>query len=287
MQKSIKVYYYYSYSFADAITPLLINRIIDRRRISRKPIPAINGNLENKVGGPFFLSLGSIFHHANDGDVIWGSGINPVWQKKIKDGIKLDIRAVRGPLTQYYAEKELGIECPKIYGDPILLFPNFFPEFKVHTKRDYIVILQHNDEEFVLKNKDFFKNANILICQRYNRLPWFEVVREILSSSFVISSSLHGLIFAEIYGIPARWLYNERFPSSRTETRFKYNDYYTCTGRSMNDFASSIDEALEMGGKEPIASYDPGPFIKSFPYDCFRNKYENIFWSLFGKLCLN
>ena len=280
-------YYYYSYSFADSITPILITRIINRKRISRTPLRSINGHLEKNMKGPFFLSLGSIFHLARDNDVIWGSGINPVWQKNIKEPPKkLDIKAVRGPLTQNYAEAKLGIKCPKIYGDPVLLFPRYFPEFKVHKKKDYIVILQHNDEEYAFKNLDLFKNHNIFFCQRYNKQSWIEVVNKILSSTFVISSSLHGLIFAEVYGIPARWLYNENFPSSKTESRFKYNDYYASTGRSMDDFANSIDEALEMGGKEPITSYNPKPLIKSFPYDLFRNKYENLFWNFFDKLHL-
>lgn len=48
------------------------------------------------------------------------------------------------------------------------------------------------------------------------------------------SSSLHGLIFAEAFGVPARWLHPPKQPglrsgSSQTQGWFKYVDYYTAT----------------------------------------------------------
>ena len=68
-------------------------------------------------------------------------------------------------------------------------------------------------------------------------------IRAILDSELVISTSLHGLVLADAYGIPARML-----RITENEPLFKYQDYYEGTGRSTFAFATSVEEALAMGG---------------------------------------
>jgi hypothetical protein len=67
----------------------------------------------------------------------------------------------------------------------------------------------------------------------------------------VVSTSLHGIIFSEAFGIPARWVHDARLPSSK-EGVFKYNDHLLSTGRPANLFASSMEEAVSMGGMPRI-----------------------------------
>jgi pyruvyltransferase len=93
---------------------------------------------------------------------------------------------------------------------------------------------------------------------------WNRVVEEIVSSDFVIASSLHGLIVAEAYGIPARYI-----RLSETESLFKYEDYALGSGRPGFDYATSFDEAVEMGGMAPI-SFDTQALLSAFPYDLWR-----------------
>ena len=50
-------------------------------------------------------------------------------------------------------------------------------------------------------------------------------VRALLGAERVVSSSLHGVILAEAYGIPATYL-----DSGNGENRFKYDDYYAGHG---------------------------------------------------------
>lgn len=63
----------------------------------------------------------------------------------------LDVRAVRGPLTREFLLKK-GIACPEIYGDPTLLFPLYFPEFKKAAKssRDYSIVPHFSDEHLLI-----------------------------------------------------------------------------------------------------------------------------------------
>ena len=61
---------------------------------------------------------------------------------------------------------------------------------------------------------------------------------DIFNTELILSSSLHGVILAEAYGIPAVLIRNENEPL------FKYKDYYMGTGRDKVVFAKSIKEGL-------------------------------------------
>lgn len=87
-----------------------------------------------------------------------------------------------------------------------------------------------------------------------------------MESDFVISGSLHGIIVAEAFGIPARLLYN-----NSSEPLYKYIDYYMGTGRAHFAYALSIEEALEMQGEAP-AVFDASALLSSFPFDLFEPK---------------
>jgi pyruvyltransferase len=95
------------------------------------------------------------------------------------------------------------------------------------------------------------------------------VIEKILDSKFVISSSLHGVIVAEAYGIPAKLL-----RIAETEPLFKFNDYYAGTGRDHFEFATSVEEALQMGGEEPFKC-DLEALYNSFPFEYWPNAIFN------------
>jgi len=94
-------------------------------------------------------------------------------------------------------------------------------------------------------------------------LPWAEIVKKITQSRLVISSSLHGIIVAESFGIPTRFL-----KMTWTESLLKYQDYYESTGRQNFRYATSIQEALKMGGEKP-GYIDTQLLLDSFPRDYF------------------
>ena len=75
---------------------------------------------------------------------------------------------------------------------------------------------------------------------------------------------MHGLVIAEAFGIPARYIRHSDF-----EHLFKYEDYVLGTGRSELAYATSFDEALEMGGMPP-ARFDSDRIMAAFPYDLWR-----------------
>lgn len=232
-------------NFGDALSQVLVERMIGQQ-------------IEVGEGNPKLLGMGSIMSYARDGDVIWGTGVNGKTKEKDYLFTHLDVRAVRGPLTRAFLLKR-GIHCPEVYGDPTLLLPYYFPELKKaeNPSHDYIVVPHFSDEYLFTENMVSVKE------------PWDVVVGKILDSKFVIASALSGVIVAEAFGIPARLLQVNN--KSNTEDLFKYTDYYQGTGRPDFKFATSIEEALQMGG-EPMPTCDLEKLRGAFPFELFPPK---------------
>lgn len=233
-------------NFGDILSLKLVERIVGGDvEVVTKP---------RSFKGKKLLAIGSILYFASQNDVLWGTGFNG----KVLDISKynfrnLDVRAVRGPLTRQFLQEQFNIECPEIYGDPALLCPYFFPEFQrsEYPTNDYIIIPHYSEQAMFPKDEQ----GRIV----YSTDPWDEVIQKIVDSQFVISSSLHGVVVAEAYGIPARML-----RVSENEPLIKYQDYYQGTNRPDFKFATSVEEALEMGGERPFEC-DLKLLLQAFP----------------------
>ena len=237
-------------NFGDVLSLKLLERITQKpiRVYSRKP-----NYTEKKL-----LAIGSILSFATDHDVIWGTGVNgKLLAKKHYLFRNLDVRAVRGPLTREFLTELCGVACPEVYGDPALLMPYFFPEFQrsESPEFDYIVIPHYSEAQHFPKERFGYVV--------YPTEPWDAVVQKICNAKFVISSSLHGVIVAEAYGIPARLL-----RITQNEPIFKYCDYYYGTNRYDFRCATSVEEALQMGGERPFEC-DLAQLYAAFPFEFF------------------
>lgn len=247
----LPICYWQGYSFinfGDYLSVVLVERIVEQPiQIYRKGIHA---------GQKKLLAVGSILALADNGDVVWGSGLSGKSLNLNKYRFNtLDVRAVRGPLTREFLIKNFHIDCPPIYGDPALLFPYFFPEFK---KSEYpsneFIIIPHYSELHLFPKEDY---PNVISPLE----PWDRVINKIINSKFVISSSLHGIVIAEAYGIPARLL-----KVTFNEPLLKYRDYYLGTQRPNFQIATSVEEALLMGGEPPFKC-DLKKLYDAFPFD--------------------
>lgn len=197
------------------------------------------------------LAIGSVMHYAEDGDVIWGTGVNGKVPLEYIRARRLDIRAVRGPKTRNILV-DMGMTVPKVFGDPALLVPSLFENrFTVKAMQDYIVIPNLHDLPLV-------SDTERLVSPLWG---WNRVVERIASAKFVVASSLHGIILAEAMGVPARYT-----RLSETESRFKYDDYAQGTGRDELIPAFSIEEALTLGAHPPMEC-DIEELKRAFPID--------------------
>lgn len=217
---------------------------------------------EDKVEKTAHLyAIGSIIQGGAQNAVIWGSGL-----KHGADDIsilmrftrKLDIRLVRGPDTRKILISK-GYECPEIYGDPAVLMPLIYQAEK-RVKKDYTIVLHY----------DSYYNIQESITPMTN--DYKEFINQIYNSKLVISSSLHGIILAESYGVPSILLSDKVV----TESAFKYYDYYHSTGRYNFPVANSIEEALNTAPPAvPDFTQMRQNIMNTFPYDLWGAKKES------------
>lgn len=228
--------------------------------ITRQLLALNNRSLDDQVAtSARLLAIGSILHFSRDGDHVWGSG----WNGKIAEdkflSKTLQVHAVRGPLTAEFLRKR-GIAVPDIFGDPGLLVPHLFKgRFTVQPANDYVVVPNLHDLNLVNSHPK-------LVSPLWG---WNVVVERIMQAKFVLASSLHGLIIAEAFGIPARYV-----RLSQTEDLFKYRDYYLGSGRTESEFeaANSLEEGLEMGGA-PAIRFDATRLMKAFPLHLWEKQF--------------
>ena len=205
------------------------------------------------------FAIGSVLHNARDGDTVWGSGINAKIPEHMHRFRALDVRAVRGPLTRDWLVGR-GLRVPEVYGDPALLMPVLFPRDLVGAvaARDFLVVPHFNEP---VSRYAAWQDRLLLPDTR----P-LAFVRALLGARMVVSSSLHGVILAEAYGIPAVYL-----DAGNGESRFKYDDYYAGTGRSAWRSGRSVEECLDVGGN---AGFDlpalQRRLLDTFPYDLWE-----------------
>lgn len=237
-------------NFGDALSPLIVHLLSGR--------PLIGRNLQPYNGKPRLLALGTILERAHDGDTIWGSGC----RNGELAAHTLDVRAVRGPLTRDYL-LERGIDCPECYGDPAMLMPWLYrPE--VEPRYDVGIIRHYNDLSRPLASADLsFREIDVTADP-------LRVVDEICACRTIVSSSLHGLILAEAYGIPACWLHPEAASWHYPEPEMKYHDYFLATGRQVCALTCGrsfdVTAAVEQARATPRRALKPQPLLASFPY---------------------
>lgn len=238
-------------NFGDLLGPLIVERMIARAgRDSSRP-----------VGSWQLMTVGSVMNFARDGAVVWGSGINGKLSESYLTFRELDVRAVRGPRTQRVL-LDRGIAVPSVFGDPALLVPRLFPELQAAddraSRRQVIVVPNLNDTVSVADLPD----AAVIVDPRE---PVFDVIRAIVNSELVVASSLHGLVIAEAFGVPARMV------QPGQEHLFKYQDYYEATGRPDFRVARTIAEALDLGGEAPL-DWDAQPLLDAFPAELWATR---------------
>lgn len=212
-------------------------------------------DLPRAAGRRRLLTVGSVLHLARDGDVVWGSGLNP---KPGGEAVaaRLDLRAVRGPRTAALLAGRHGSAVPEVFGDPALLLGALFPHL-VRTDRE------RTNEVTVVPNlnelADVARMGRRAVLTPRGRPR--RALHTIGASRFVVGSSLHGVILAEALGVPARAV------RGHAESTIKYEDYYLATGRDPDaELADDIADALRRG-PAPAPDWDPRPLLTAFPRD--------------------
>lgn len=160
------------------------------------------------------LGVGSIIEQSNSKSIIWGSGFQNPTDRPL--GAPFYVASVRGPLTRSRLV-ELGISCPKTYGDPALLLPRIYPRRTFAKQRRIGVILHRNHQKY---RKLFDEESVVFIDISTTDITKF--IDQVCSCEVILSSSLHGLIVSDAYGISNVWIGFEE----SVLPYFKFLDYY-------------------------------------------------------------
>lgn len=203
----------------------------------------------------------------NNKSVIWGSGGGYFNTPIRKVNRPANVLAVRGPLTRKFLLNN-GIECPNVFGDPALLLPLFYKPKAFGKKYKLSLIPHHRDIDDIndLERlcKKYFPSAHIINVARYGE--WTDVIDEIVNSEIVLSSSLHGLIVSDAYGVPNMFV-EYLFHHAVTD---KYEDYCASVNRSFCSpvpinrvTEKDISDCLNLYEK---ISFDTNKLLKSCPF---------------------
>lgn len=234
-------------NFGDILTPYLIKKM--------------TGYTCNYSPNPFqvptLLGIGSIISKTSKLTTVWGSGTISTSSKAHPESVYL---AVRGPLTRDLIIEQGGI-CPDIFGDPALILPKIL-NISPNPKYELGIIPHYVDYEHA--RKWYAKDRRVKIINLLNADPTIPV-REMMQCKTVVSSSLHGLIVANAYGIPAAWV---KFSDKLAGDGIKFQDYFesvrvkhSCT--VINGFVS-VQDLMKIPTIKEI-NIDINPLLKVFP----------------------
>ena len=183
-----------------------------------------NTKLSSLIAINRYMCIGSILNtHSLSNTTIFGTGILNENQKDNFKGLPKNVFFVRGPLSSKCL-KDHKIDNPEIYGDLALLLPLVYKQKSVsHWK---IGIVPHYDDmKTSLISEIMSQNElDIHIIKMRNYSLWTDIIDEICSCDIILSSSLHGLIVAETYGIPNVWIYLSDYVDG---WGFKFYDFYS------------------------------------------------------------
>lgn len=171
------------------------------------------------------ICVGSIIKVAGPGVAVWGAGT-----ARFKDRLNPEAKyhAVRGPMTRD-AVLHYGGKVDEIYGDPAVLLPEIYDP-AVEPDADLGIIphvLQYGGvaEKFAAQPIPGVKVISLLTG---SFADIERVIRDIKSCRRILSSSLHGLIVAHAYGVPAQALRLRE--DSELGDSFKVLDYKKSVG---------------------------------------------------------
>lgn len=214
----------YHRNFGDDIVYDIVKYLIDD---PLKKVLNLNSIMFKKyIKAKNYVVVGSVIDigSCNSNTVVYGAGI-------MKSEIEMttkpsEIIAVRGPLSRNYLINN-GVHCPKIYMDSAFILknlykPNKLKKYKVgiipHTYEDNLPILEELTKSF----------TNSVVISMKNYVTWRDVVDKMNECELILSSSLHGLIISDVYGIPNKQI---KIFTKEKNKEVKFKDYFLGVGR--------------------------------------------------------
>jgi|GEM_PF-262323 len=243
-RKPIHLVYWSEPNFGDALSPLLVEELSGRpasmkaayiRPLRRfvKAILYVSAREMRSILFPWqsnVVGVGSVITCGNKRSKVWGSGFMSD-HGHFRGG---DVLAVRGPLTAAKLVAQ-GFPSCKVFGDPALLLPLWLPGAGKTSSRVGIVPHWKETGDFLA---DYGADYRVIDLRSRDVR---QVVDQITSCEYILSTSLHGLVVAHAYGIPALWIKKGYIETDG----FKFSDYFQSVGITPYEGFACIEEMLK------------------------------------------
>jgi len=222
-------------NFGDYLSPMIVEMVSGQQVVHAPPskadMIAIGSILSRERKAKSFLFKRRLH--------IWGAGTDSV--DRVFAGRHF-YHAVEGAKTQAQIQQLVG--SPAL-GDPGLLTDRWWAGRPRPEKRYQLGLIPHFVDQQHPALQDMAKFENTSIINVFD--PVEDVMRQIQECAFIASSSMHGLILADSFGIPNRRLVFSRGIISD----LKFVDYYSAF-QMTEPKATTPAEWIEAEGRHPV-----------------------------------
>lgn len=275
MEGRVPMYWWDNKSnFGDEIGPWLATKITGIQSVNLR---------RSEINTPTIMSVGSIFAQIENGDTeVWGSGLISQLSKQQIDSLKsygeIKIHALRGKLSAIEIQEKLGWFTPKVYGDPGLLVPKHMKVVLDRTLNSKIGFVPHYAHDSLnVKKSSIVHTIDV-------GMDLESVAQQISQVKCIVSTSLHGIILSQAFGVPWIWLRIMDKPLKGDD--FKFQDFFSTLqgpAPSIYETTSGDEIDVEIIGKSatlPQLGISLEDLENSFPHHLVpssidRNYYKN------------
>jgi hypothetical protein len=179
------------------------------------------------------VAVGTIGHGQKNGQVhFWGTGLDGTHFQGVPPGTEFLVHAMRGPQSAGLLRAS-GVAVPEIYGDPVWFLPKILPRRRQPAKFELgvIVHISELEEQTVdARVKEGFRRyqipealaGSIRIINTFAPRTIEGLLRkvdEFLDCKRIASTSFHGLLIGDTYGIPSVWFGTQGNGPGRADAR--------------------------------------------------------------------
>lgn len=280
--KEISLYYFNAANAGDILNEKLINDLfgikVKEESFKTSEMIAIGSVLERIVSNTTLGKRDKELQLEADGNkkiIVWGTGMMHGYDdySNMEFIRPAKICAVRGELTRKAVQNITGKRVKCVLADPGLLAPFILDEMP--EKKYTLGIIPHfreQDEEGYHRIHENTAGSVIIDLTK----PPKEVLMQIASCEAVISTSLHGLIFADALGVPNQWC---ELTDKILGAGYKFRDYYSSYGLNAKPYdlrGGNCPAIEEIKNNYRINMYDikrkQAELIKCFPYHNKKTK---------------
>lgn len=223
--------------------------------------------LAKKLNFKNYLCIGTLLdavNYSRESTIVWGTGVSG--QDRLFT-IPKEIRSVRGKKSINFLQQK-NMPYPALVGDPALILPLFYQP-KNKEKKYKLGIIPHviDLEHPVIKQIQSENSNEVLIINLSKFDKWTDIIDQICSCESIASSSLHGLITSDTYGVSNCWI---ELSGKISGGHFKFYDYASSVNRTFNGpitMHTNINQIIEECKQWTQPTINHGDILKSCPFN--------------------